>query len=444
MNNYSFLNNLKTRITNLREHRFVKNVATLQSGSFLGSLIQGFSGIFLARLLQPELYGVYVLAFGLSSLVSLFLGIGVQDAIASVLGYAYARKDRVEIKEALGFLVKITIILGVITLIAALFAPYIAAKFYHNFKIGEYAAIVVLASIISTSFFSFCSIIFRVTNKIRKMNFLIIADLFVRYFLSVLLVFLGLGVLGAMFGHLLGAIFIFIISVLLWESLREKYPIFPSTRSLIIFLKTVNLKKYLGFSFWVAIDKNLGNLFVLLPVLITGFFVSASNVAYFKLAFGYMNLVLGLLAPISILLNVEFPKMRVENETKMRGNFIKVSLYSLVLSTLMTIGAIIISPIFFRYLYGVSFLPSVKYIFGLFIYGIVFGLGVGLGSMWRAINKVKISIMINLIVLGIGVPLGFVFVKVWGLPGAVLTVTLWYTASHLASFIYLVKKLKKL
>jgi len=58
---------LKNRISYLYRHRFIRNTATLGGGTLVGNLVQGVVGIVLARLLQPELFGVYALALSLSS-----------------------------------------------------------------------------------------------------------------------------------------------------------------------------------------------------------------------------------------------------------------------------------------------------------------------------------------------------------------------------------------
>ena len=207
--------------------------------------------------------------------------------------------------------------------------------------------------------------------------------------------------------------------------------------------KNVSIFKYLNFSLWVAVDRNMGNLYMALPVVLTGIYVSTGDVSFFKLAFGYLNIVLSLLGPISTLLNMEFPKIQVEDPGKLRSSFIRISLLGLLISVVLTLGAIFISPLAFRILYGESFLPSVSYVFGLVAYGALFGIGVGLGPMWRAINKVKVSIIINLIILGAGIPLGLWLIKSYGLWGSVIAVTLWFGVSHLVSFVYLYQKLKE-
>ncbi len=432
----------RDKISYFHQHRFVRNVATLQAGSFFGNFIQAGIGVMIARILQPELFGVYSLAFGLASLVSILLGSGIQDAISALLGAAYAKKDKEEVTEILSFTVKITVILALITLAAIIFLPNIAGRFYNNQSIGYYAGIIVAASILSTFLFSLTAIALQLTGKIIKMSVLIVSDQAVRLSISLLLVFMGLGVLGAVLGHFFGAIVIFMISVILWSQIRRGYEIFPSLRKIIRNFRRINIKKYLGFSLWVAADRNMGSLYMALPVILTGIYVPVKEVSYFKLAFGYINLALSMLGPVSTLLNVEFPKMLIEDGKKLAKNFIRVSLVSMLLSCLLTVAAIITAPVVFRILYGASFVPSVRYISGLLIYGALFGIGIGLGPMWRAINKVKVSITINLIILGLGIPLGLWLTRSYGLWGAVIMVTLWFTVSHSISFAYLVRKLR--
>lgn len=426
----------------LRNHYFVKNVATLQIGSFLGNFIQAGIGIFLARILQPARFGEYALAIGMASLASMVLGSGIQDAVANMLGSSYARKDAEETKDVLAFMIKITFFAALLTILVLPFLPFISKALYKDFWIGIYAVVIVVASIFSVTFFSLSTMALQVVGKIRGMMALTVSDQIARYGLALAFVAGGLGVVGAVSGHLAGAIVIFIISIIIWERVKKDTENLPSLMMILKRAKTISIKKYFGFSFWVAMDRNMGNLFMSLPVVLIGIYAVSSEVTFFKLAFGFVNLALSMLGPISILLNMEFPKMMVEDGNKLARNFVRVSLYSMGLSVLLVLGAIVVAPVVFKILYGVSFMPSVKYVGGLFIYGALFGIGVGLGPMWRAINKVKVSIIINLIILGLGIPFGLWLIKFYGSWGAVIMVTLWFSISHLTSFFYLLKKLR--
>ncbi len=422
---------------------FIRKTATLQAGSFGGTMVQAVLGIIIARLLQPELFGVYSLAIGLASMTSLILGMGIQEAVSSLLGRAYVKKDEAEVEKILGFMLKITFLAAVIVILVSVFLPGIAGRLYGNSLIGIYAAIVVVAAIFSSFLFTLTYSALQVTGRVKLLGFLIFSDQSLRYILSLIFVLVGFGVLGAVSGQLAGAMIIFILSAALFTNISKKEPIFPGLRCLIAAAKEADIKKYFGFTFWVALDRNMGNIYMALPVILTGVYVATSEVSFFKLAFGYTNLVLSLLGPISILSNVEFPKIQVENKDQLYKSFKKISLCSLALSVALSIGAAIVSPVAFRILYGESYLPSIKYIFGLILYGSLFGIGVGLGPMWRAMNKVKVSILINSLILISGIPLGLWLIKSYGLWGAVIMVTVWFSVSHLASFVYLMRKLQK-
>lgn len=377
--------------------------------------------------------------------MTVFLSLGAQSASTTLLSEAYVKNDKEKTKEILAFLTKITLILMIPVVFGALTAPWLAGIFYNNYKIGIYAAILLIASAVGSTFFPFSMMVLQITRQIKTMTVLAFSNQFSRSVFSLLLVIAGAGVLGAIAGHLLSAVVIFIASVVLWGRTSKRFSIFPATRKLIGNIKGAPVKKYLGFSFWITADSNLANLYNILPIMLTGIFVTASEVTFFKLAFGFINLALTFLSPISALLNVEFPKMKVaeDGKDKLLKNFVRTSSYSLLFSIALTVGAIITAPFVFHILYGANFNPSIKYVAGLFFYGATMGMGVGFGPMWRTINKVKLSIIINTITLAVGVPLGFLLIKNLGLWGTVIWVSIIFNVSHVASFILIRRELKK-
>ncbi len=433
----SLFSALRRKIQYYRAHSFVRNVSILQVGSMAGNVLQAVGGIVIARMLEPELFGVYALTFSLAGIMSIFLGVGAQDAVTTILGEAYAHQDRARVQEALAFLAKISTIMGSIALVGAFVAPIIASHLYENPMVGVYAAVIICASLVSTTAYSFAGIALQVAGRITTMSVLNLLDQFSRTLLAVLFLVLGYGVPGIVLGHLLGALLVFAVSTVCWRRLQHEHPIFPSIRRLLSQMWMAPIKKYLGFSVWIAIDRNVSNLYNILPVFLTGIYVAAAQVSYFKLAFGYINLALSFLGPIGILLNVEFPKMKANSPERLARNFTRVSLYSLGISAVLTAGAAIVAPVVFRILYGVKFLPSIPYVYGLIPFGALLGIGIGLGSMFRAIQKVKMSILINVTNLLIGVPLALYLIRHFELWGTVIAVSIWYTAAHYVGFFYI-------
>jgi O-antigen/teichoic acid export membrane protein len=189
-------------------------------------------------------------------------------------------------------------------------------------------------------------------------------------------------------------------------------------------------------------DRNLAVLYGALPVALIGLYASGYEIAYFKLAFGYIMLAMSVLGPISTLLNVHFPTVQVTDRSRLRTSFLRVTLYAVAMSAAITILVAAIAPWVFRFLYGAASAPAVTYVFGLVPFGILFGLGVGLGPIWRALDRVHVSIIINLITLGAGIPFGIWLMMRWHLWGAIAMVTAWYTLSHVCSLVYVLRALK--
>src|SRR3989338_2544437 len=222
----------KEKLNYLRQSLFIRNVATLQVGSFGGTLVQAVFGILIARLLQPELFGVYSLSIGLASLAGLLLGAGMQDAVGTLVGSAYSKNDREELQDVLAFLLKITFYAGILTVVILFFLPSLAEYFYGNSLIGWYAGIVILGVFFSSSFNAVVQLSLQVAGKIKALALFVFGDQFLRSGLSLLLIFVGFGVLGGVSGQLVGAVAVFIFSVLMWWKLRRAQSIFPSVKEL--------------------------------------------------------------------------------------------------------------------------------------------------------------------------------------------------------------------
>lgn len=424
----------------LTRHRFVQSVAFLQVANIIGNFVQAAIGIVIARILQPNLYGVYAVAFSLASLV--YISTGVQETITVALGETYSRHDRERTVEAFGFFLRFSVLFALITLVITAFLPWLAGVFYHDPKIGEYAGIVIIASIISSFAFNMTSMGLQVSGDIKKMSGLILFDQVLRFSLSVILVALGYGIFGAALGHLIGAVIVFIVSAFVWKKTSDINDFFPGWRELIVSIRKVKRSAHLSSSLLVTVDKNIAMLYNVLPVLIIGIYLSRAETSFFKLSFGFVTLALSLLGPISTLLNSELSRIKTENPERLGSNFVKVSWYGVAISSVLTLAAIILGPFVFKILYGPSYLPSVKFIAGLFVYGIFYGIGVALGAMWRVVNRVQTSIFINLIVLGLGIPSGIWLIRHYGVWGGVIMVSAWFTISHLISYFYLSHKLR--
>jgi O-antigen/teichoic acid export membrane protein len=430
------------RVKYFVSHKFVRSTAVLQIGTIAGTLIQAIAGIFVARLLAPDMFGQYSIAFSVASIVTIFLGAGVQDAVAPNIARAWATADDNSLRQSLGFWAKFTLANIIATCVVVLAVPFITGHLYGSSVLGGYADLIIIASLVSTTLFTIVQLMLQISGRIGWLSCITLTDVAVRYSLSVCFLLVGFGIWGAVSGHLIGAIIIFAISMVLYQRLVGRYVQIPSIAQLIKLIRSTSWNPLIGPTVWVMIDRNLGMLYGALPVAMIGLYVAGAEVAYFKLAFGYLMLAMTALGPISTLLNVHFPTVQVTDRRRLRDVFVRVTLYSILMTTGITFVVLAISPLVFRVLYGNAYLPSIPYVYGLGLFGVLFGLGVGLGPMWRAVNRVHVSILINIITLGLGIPLGIALITHWHVWGAVAMVTIWYTLAHIISFLYLLNVLK--
>lgn len=433
---------IKKKISYFLSHRFVHSAATLQIGTIAGTLIQAAAGVLVARLLAPDLFGQYAVAFSVASVVTIFLGSGVQDAVAPHVARAWATGDDISLRRSMGFWAKFTVANVIATGAVALAVPFITGTLYHSNILGGYADVIIIASLVSTTVFTLAQLMLQIAGRIGALSALTFTDVVMRYAVSVGLLFAGFGIWGAMAGHFIGAVAILGISIAVYAALVRRHIRLPSLMQLARLARITPWRPLIRPTLLVMADRNLGMLYGALPVAMVGLYAVGAEVAYFKLAFGYIMLAMTAIGPISILLNVHFPTVQVTDKNHLRDSFVRVTLYSTLMTTGITAITLALAPFVFHILYGAVYAPSISYVYGFGIFGALFGLGVGLGPMWRAVDRVNVSIVINLITLGVGIPLGILLITHWHAWGAVAMVTLWYTISHLVSFIYLLAVLK--
>ncbi len=421
---------------------FLRKAVGFQIATGVASVLQSIAGIILARVLKPELFGEFSLAFSVASVASVILASGIQDALMPRIAHAHARGDGDAVLSGFGYWMKwLGASVGFVAVVAVLL-PMITAHLYGSAAVGAFAAVILAASLVSSSLLSVAHVSAQLIGRIGTLSWLTVADIVVRYGAAVVLVLAGAGVLGASTGHLIGAVVMAIVAWPVISGLTHDDPLVPSVPRMFRRARTVSWHLHLSHGLWVWVDRNFGMLYQALPVVFVGIVVPVAQVAFFKLAFGYLNTAFALLIPLSVLLNTEFAKIRAQTPERLRSSFITLSLGGMVLAGALTAVALAAGRWVFLLLYGAAYLPSVPLVYGLGLYGIMFGLGIGLGPMWRTLGKVRVSVMINLCVLAVGIPLGLWLVHAYGAWGGVAIVTFWYTASHLVSFIYLLRALK--
>ncbi len=432
---------IKEKISYFKQRPFVKDVAILQSGTMVSTFLSLIASIVFTRSLGVNDYGLYVLIFAFTSLIGTILHFGNDYTVLTKLPEYYQKKNQEGIKNLLTYYITIDIVvfftLGLATIAIA---PLLSTIFYHNQKIGQLAQLVILSNFLNSPF-SLLSIVLQATRKIKYLTILENSNKILFIVIPVALVIFGGGLFGLIVGYLLSAISFFIFAVIAYHLLSRRNSLLPSWGEIIKPLFRIKMGYYFRFGFSVAIDKNIRVIYNSLPLNFLGAFAPAAQLAYFKIAFSYVSLNNTFLTPISRLLTVQLPKSKTFGLKTLQRDFIRSSIGAFLLSLLSVAGLVVIAPWLITFFYGQDFAPSIKLVYFLGIYASLSALGVGLGPIFRTVNKMKVSIYINSVVSLVGMFIAYYLISNYLVWGYVIFLIIWNTLQMMILYGYVYKKI---
>ena len=388
----NLINETAFKFKGLIKTSFVKDVGVLQISNFSSIFLGTVGSIVLARLLRPEMYGIYALIFAFVGIIRIFMNWGADYAGVTLLAEAYAKRDKNEIVNILTYYTKLSVLtVFIIGILGIVFSPAITQLLYNDSQIG-YLGRIVLIGICFSVVYKMLNVILQASRKIKFLVFFEILNKFIFTLLPITFVLLGLGLLGVVWGHLVSSLIFLCASLLVLYFLSKKEKLSINFKEVFSNFKKIDFKKYFNFGFLIAINKNVGNLLLLLPIIILGAFSVSSDVAYFKIAFGYIGIPLMVLNPVSRLLGVQLPKSKTYGIKILRKHFYRVSLWSGLISFILIIPFVVLGPILIKFFYGAEYIDSIKLVYWLSLFGVISGFSVGLGPIYRTLNKMKIAI----------------------------------------------------
>ena len=391
----------------------------------------------LARILGPEQYGFYALVIALAGTINVFQEFGVGQGAVNLLARARARSDSDQAKDILKFFFVMSAF-GLLTtgLAGFLLAPYLGQRFYDDRYLGILASIAVAATAL-TFFYPLATTALQVARKIKNLALIETLYKFFTAMAPLLLVLAGFGVMGIMTGQFLAMILASFMGFAAYWRLSKQEAFFPKFRD---FLRTdiswTKIKEYLRYCVEIAVSKDLIKLNATIPILFVGAFLSTNSaLAYYKIALAYVSLQLLLTDPITKLLNVQFPKTEVAGTDKLFRRFYHVSGSVFVLMIALSVLMVLAAPIVIRMAFP-EYTPAIPLVYALAVLPVISSLGVGLGPLFRTLNKMKIAIVIQLITITCLVPASYYLIKHYSIRGLIITTLVFTLLPNLLSLIY--------
>ena len=352
-------------------------------------------GILYANLLGPEEFGRYSLAIALAGFLNVFQELGMSHALINLLARAEARGDRAEARDVLAYFLKASVAIAATSGLAGiLIAPWLGSQWYHDTEVGFLASIGVLTFAL-TFFVPLVTTIQQVRRELIPLAVLETGSKVFGAVLTVMLVLYGTGAFGVIGGQLL----VMVISSVVAAVMYRRYVRAGTATGVIGLWRTKiswqRISYFFRFGILIAISKNILKFNQTIPLLVLGAVLpTASGLGFFKVAFTYVGLPLVIADPVARLLNDQFPKTEVSGMAKLFRRFYQITAVSVVVELALLIPALLLAPwglaVFFP-----EYRASLPFIFLLAPYPLLVSAGIGLGAMFRTLNRMRVNVAIQ-------------------------------------------------
>jgi len=320
--------------------------------SFSTTLVQKIGAIIftiiIARLLMPELFGLYTLALTTIGIFAVISDLGISSTLIRFLSKELVKK-KPNTRGYYTHLLKIKFLLTLFASLILILSSYWVANIYYNKPIF-YALLAGGLYLFIASFLSFFESIYQSFNNFKKSLIresifqilrLIIIPLIIVFSLkfseNVLLLNI---ILGLSFCYLIALIFLFIKRpILLGKELNKTQK--RQVNRFILPLTAIALSGV----FFVSIDK-----------IMLGHFVSAEFIGYYAAAFSLIGAVMGFLSFSGALFPI-FSRLRGKKLEKGLKKSIKIVLPASFIIILITL---IFSPLIIKIIYGAQYSLSIN------------------------------------------------------------------------------------
>ncbi|MDD2778045.1 MAG: flippase [Methanocellales archaeon] len=399
--------------------KVLKNTA-FNSSSIIVSGIGGLVfTVILARLLHPELFGIYHLALSVALVMLTFTDLGVNRTMTRYVSYALGKNDKTLARSFFRYLLKIKFLLTTLASIAlTILAKPLAIYVFHKPDLILPLEIVGILTFFY-SFMDFLDGTFVALQKFQYSTARSITYEISRLAIIPLFVLLGYSVYGALVGLTLSVIFVVVV---LFFFLAKRYSyLFKGETVKIDGQRVLRFLGYLTFSTLVS-----GLFFLHVDAIMLGILMTAKDVGFYKAAFSIVTAFISLVSITSVL----FPVFTQLEGDELRNAFVKVFRYLSIFAFPCAFGLAFIARPLIQVMYGAEYLPSVIPFYALCLLILIVPMDF-FSILFDSKEKPEYPAKVTVITSGLNIVLNYFLILMFGLIGAAIATL---TARYFGAF----------
>ncbi|MCC6804561.1 MAG: oligosaccharide flippase family protein, partial [Anaerolineae bacterium] len=399
------------RLRQLFSRKFVQDTLVLQAGKIGMVGLSLISSVLVWRLMGPGPFGDFALAQSFLIIWQTFDFTGIGTSTGIRLALAIGARDESAILDLMAFYVKLSIAinLGIFVLIALLGGVVAGLLYSGSSGIGGLALGLAFAAV-ADGLYALVSIALQSRRSMRTLALMQNANQLALTVLLISAVLISPTPESLVIARIVHSYATLLLALIVYERRRADGPVgYPALRIVFQRARTVSPRQYWRFGVANAIDKNLAQLFIQLPIQLVGVFAGARAV-------GYLQLALSGITQASVFTSAIFENMQAvvpqavgrRDYTGLRRNFTRVLLV-LAVGGILFYGALaLFSPFVIPPLLGAQWLPAIPPLVALAFYGAVNTVGGNFGPLYRAFGQMRGIILIKVLGLALVLPFGII------------------------------------
>jgi len=379
----------------------VRGSIFLMSGNIISTAILSINSILLARLLGPDRYGLYSLSLALFSLLVVFSDMGIPPFLMRTM--ALLRGDE-RAKEIASFTVRISLSLSLLlSLIGVAIAEPYSSYVLRRPDLCNYVRLAAIA----IPFVTVCNLSSSILLGLGMSERSSTVPLFQstsKFLVSTTLILSGLGIFGAVFGHLSGYIVAAIASLLLVRGFLSRRAS-GSLSSMLSYSLPLHLSSIIA----IAVNQY--------TTLLLSSFTDFEIGNYYAAA--TFSSVLGVVtSSISPSLLSTFSRTLEGGIERMFKLSVK---YSSLLIVPITVSLMIFSVDFVKIFFGDKYILTPFYLSLFLLSYLLVGIGsLSIGPLLGSLGRTKVILIISSFGASIFLPLSYLLTNIYGITGIII------------------------
>ncbi len=391
---------------NIKKQNLSKIALKNSSYGFAAGLIFKLGGliftIIIARLLLPELFGIYALVLSIATIFVTFTNLGIDDTFLRYLSESLGKRNKNKARTYFKYLVKMKSILIIVVMLAIILLSKFLSYNVFNKPLLFYPLIFASLFILVESFKNFIGMIFLATKNLRPLPSLELLHQIIKISFSVLAIlilsteFKVAGLLVAF--ALAGLIHLFLLFLI---SYKKDKLIFVGKK---VPIEKRKISRFLGFMSIASLSLVF---FTSIDILMLGRFVDAEYLAYYRVALSLVLTVASLFSLSGVLLPIF---TQIHKKRFIRG-FQKTFRYLMIFVIPAIVGILFIGKHLIFTIYGKEYLLAISTLYFLSVLIITMPLITLYTTIFKAREKTKILAKSAIVALIANIVLNYVAIK---------------------------------